>query len=217
MSKLLLVHGPPRSGKDTLIGRLAHVLRGHQAQAREAERYRAGGKRTNLSMVHIPVGRPLKEATHAFYQALAGRRLDLTPPWDHFEGEKEVEHPFFLGKSPRQAYIDVHERYIKPQHGDTTLAQATVRMLQAMGRGAGILVASGLTSERDIAVFAEEMQNPTVVLIEREGCEWEESRHPLSEGVREALGDQLLEFSNDEGIANMDAWVNGYLIPALIG
>ena len=185
--RTLIVHGPPRSGKDTFVNNVADLVRDHH--------------RT----LHRQVGQSLKEATHAFYQSLAGRRMDLVPGWDHFETCKETPQAFFLGLTPRDAYIQAHERLIKPLHGKTTLVNATVHAIYGQGRGHTLIVVSGLTGPEDVQVIADEIATPVVVNIEREGCEWD-NRKPLPDG---------LTYQNDGTIDDMREWIRLELLPRL--
>ncbi len=85
--KIILVNGPPRSGKDT-IGQLLCQ---------------------RLPLVLDKFARKLKEAAHALYGM-----PEL--PHDHFEACKDTPLEQFFGKSPRQVYIAVSETYFKPLH-----------------------------------------------------------------------------------------------------
>lgn len=100
---ILLINGPAHSGKDH-----THLVL--------AERFGAQvhrGKNAKL----------LKERTHALYG-----RPDLA--WDHFEGPaKDTPQALFQGLTPREAYIEVSERLLKPLHGDDIVARWFVESL----------------------------------------------------------------------------------------
>jgi hypothetical protein len=58
----------------------------------------------------VKFAQPLKEKTHALYG-----RSELHQ--DAFEYTKDKPSPVFLGLTPREAYIGVSERLMKPLHG----------------------------------------------------------------------------------------------------
>jgi hypothetical protein len=104
MRNLILLNGPPRCGKDT-------------AGALLAERIESDG-----SVVWTEkVSRILKERTHALYGQVD--RAGAPLPHDYFEQRKDAPLPEFLGRTPRQAYIAVSEKYLKPLHGEDVLGR----------------------------------------------------------------------------------------------
>lgn len=121
MRPIVLVNGPPGSGKDTLG---EHLIKKYP------------------SFDIAKFAWELKERTHALYG-----RPEL--PHDHFEQVKEKPSAFFLGLTPRQAYIQVSETYFKPVHGDETFGKLLVQRLaekHAFARGF-VITDSGFESE----------------------------------------------------------------------
>ncbi len=184
---LVIVQGPPRSGKDTFVKELAGLLRAR-----------------DISCVHRQVGQVLKEATHALYAALADYPIRIMS-WNWFEVDKEKPSDFFLGQSPREAYINVHEKLIKPLHGDTTLARMTAEHLARSP--AKVKIASSLTGPNDVPVLAKALGTPiAIVRITRHGCTWD-NREPIA-------ADIIL--NNNGTIGDMRKWIEAILLPALL-
>jgi hypothetical protein len=178
---LIIVNGPPRCGKDTLVERLRTSL----ANAGQTSDYRQ-------------VGRPLKEMTHGAFAAIDGC---IPPYWDEFDACKEEPHDFFLGQTPRQSYIDFHEKLLKPVYGPTFLANVTARIMASSQ--ADVKIVSGLTGPLDVHVLRTRLEcEPTVVEISRDGCSWD-NREPLR------MNDTL--FSNNGTIAEIAEWTNDFV------
>lgn len=94
VKNIVLLNGPPRSGKDTLANQLV-------------ERF---------GFRHFKITAKWKERVHALY--------GLDPkqyPHDFFEKVKDEPNALFHGSSPRRAYIDVWENYFKHAHGEEVL------------------------------------------------------------------------------------------------
>lgn len=88
MMRIVLLNGPPRSGKDTAARHLAD----------------------RLGCIRMGFADELKARTHV--------RFGLEPePFDRFEAAKDLPSAEFGGMSPRQAYIDQSERHDKLAHG----------------------------------------------------------------------------------------------------
>ena len=108
MSKIILLNGPPRCGKDTASDFLC---------------YRYNGVPQKISKV-------LKERTHAWYGVVG---QDGSPArHDYFEDHKDVPQEVFEGLTPREAYIAMSENYIKPTHGDSYLGRVLARSIRRM-------------------------------------------------------------------------------------
>ena len=88
MPKIILVNGPPYSGKDTAW-----------------EAYPKG--------IRTKFARSVKEGTHAAF-GLDTDDYDM----DFFEHTKDIPNKLFFGKTPREAYIAYSETFMKPFTGD---------------------------------------------------------------------------------------------------
>ena len=108
--RLILLNGPPRSGKDTaataIIGANIPYF-GRQAPVR------------------FGMAQHLKEATHALY-GHPDRRFD------YYEETKDIPNADFFGLTPRQAYIAVSEKLMKPLHGEDVFGRIYVRRIKTL-------------------------------------------------------------------------------------
>jgi hypothetical protein len=122
MTKIILLNGPPRSGKDTV---------GHLIQAF------TGGYSTKFA-------KAVKDGAHA----LAGL-TDL--PHDHFETVKDTPTSVFAGMTPREFYIHYSERVMKPLFGARVFGEQTARELHdPFGQGRLCVVTdSGFKAEAE--------------------------------------------------------------------
>lgn len=154
MSKLILVNGPPRSGKDTAGGLIREITNGDARVDKFA--------------------RVLKEMCHAAYgQVFADGTVC---PHDFFENCKDQPHPEFHGATPRQVYIAMSERMMKPLHGPGIFGKMLLeKHLWMCGTNGAILVVtdSGFREEAEVLVERFGAANTTIVQLEREGCTFE--------------------------------------------
>jgi hypothetical protein len=118
---VIFINGPPRAGKDMLGEYLLKKNPGFEV---------------------VKLAKILKERTHALYGG-----ADLKH--DHFEDVKDQPNEFFLGWSPRQAYINVSERYMKPVHGDQIYGELFIKEIkERFSAPRGYLITdSGFVSE----------------------------------------------------------------------
>jgi hypothetical protein len=118
MTKILLLNGAPRSGKDAAGEELTRILGASGIRAK------------TFKFAHA-----LKIATHgAFFglQGLIGNDGGLVSDPASFEDEKDEEHELFFGLSPRQAYIALSERLFKPVFGEEFFGEVLVRNIQGV-------------------------------------------------------------------------------------
>lgn len=157
---ILLVNGPPRCGKDTI----GQILK---------DNYRGTVYVTKMA-------KALKERTHALYGLMAnGEPL----PHDHYEKTKDQPSHFFLGISPRQAYIAVSERLMKPLHGSRIWGDLLLHDIQMHALNADLVVVtdSGFAEEAHPIVYEFGDGNVTLLHVMREGCNFDkDSRSYIS-------------------------------------
>lgn len=155
--KILLLNGPPGSGKD----HAARVIR---------DRYFGRVAITKFAKV-------LKERTHALYGL--GTRDDfgnlIGYPHDEYEHVKDEPSADFLGLTPRQAYIAVSETYFKRHHGEPVFGKLLEPELRALDTFNDLIVISdsGFLPE---ALYLRETFGPhalDLVALERRGSSFE--------------------------------------------
>lgn len=152
MTKLLLINGAPRSGKDT-AGEVA--------------------RRVGRGKVHVAkFSKVLKERTHALYGLFGWDGKPL--PHDEFERVKDCEHDEFLGATPREAYIAVSEKLMKPLHGDAVFGLMLLQDLECNAADADLIVVtdSGFASEAVPLVERYGRENTILMRIHRTGCDF---------------------------------------------
>lgn len=165
MRPLILLNGPPGSGKDTLAQHLRD-------------------KNRNFEILHF--AKILKERTHALY----GNSL---LEYDYFDGCKNKPNDFFLGLTPRQAYINVSEVYIKPIHGTKFFGDALVKTIRSsfyLARGF-ITADSGFAEEAEPVINCMGRENTLLVRIRDRGSFANDSRSFIELPVN------TLDISND--------------------
>ncbi len=111
-ARVVLLNGPPRVGKDT-------------AAAALLDRF--------VSAARLGFADELKVMTHRLY--------GHPGEFDAFEHCKDTASAAFLGATPRQAYIGVSERLMKPLHGDDVFGRLwSRRAAQLVEAGAQMIV-----------------------------------------------------------------------------
>lgn len=101
--RIVLLNGPPRCGKDTLANMLEQ---------------RHGFK-------HLKITSKLKEKVHGLY-GMPDKRHDA------FDKDKDKKLPQFLNLTPRQAYIEVWNKYLVPMHGENFLVDDLITDIDNM-------------------------------------------------------------------------------------
>lgn len=105
MSWIILLNGPPYVGKDTLADHLVGTLPG---------------------CVKHRMSYELKVRTHRLYDC----PRDSWDNADYYDAVKDLPSEDFHGISPRQAYINVSEKYFKPLHGQDFFGRLFVRWMR---------------------------------------------------------------------------------------
>ena len=150
MTKVLLLNGPPRSGKDF----------GGGALVREA--LENGNQACVAKFAHV-----LKERTHAAYGVL---HHGQPAPHDWFETQKDSPVGEFLGRTPREAYIAFSEQFMKPLHGSNIFGRLLLADLRQQGHPDLVVVTdSGFREEAEVLVRFYGAHNVTHVRLHRPG------------------------------------------------
>jgi len=154
---MFLLNGPPRSGKDEVARMIGRIL-GPDCVG------------------HWKLSKQLKLRTHAMYglRKVSGAALDA----DHFEAVKDEPRPEFLGLTPRQAYIDAHERYWKPVHGERILGEFLAKEIAASPFDLQHAVVSDAGDREQCMPLLDLFGAGNVILIRlrRDGCTWDNRR-----------------------------------------
>ena len=164
--KIILLNGPPRCGKDTLGRMVTTILR---------------NSIDDIYTDTVKFADPLKEMTHGLYMELDDSQNRRVRPWwsGKFEDRKDEPCEEFLGATPRQAYIAVSEKLMKPLHGDDVFGRLLVKNIYEMFYKdatppfCDVVLAvtdSGFEGEAQVLVDAYGAENVALVRITREGC-----------------------------------------------
>lgn len=146
--RLVLVNGPPSSGKDTVGELLKEFYPG--------------------TVYLTKMAKALKERTHALYGM-------GTLAHDTFESMKDEPASSFMGITPRQAYINVSEMLMKPVHGSGIWGKLLVEDIERNAEGADLVVVtdSGFASEAAPVMREMGVENITLLRIRRDGTSFE--------------------------------------------
>lgn len=148
--KVYLLNGPPRSGKDT-AGSLMHGV-------------------TVLKLANV-----LKAATHGIVGRLTENYNILQARPDAYESRKDVISDDFLGLSPRDWYIGVSERLIKPLLGDNFFGKHVAKSIKSLSGILGFpdrfaVTDCGFAPEVAEIASAVGAENCTIIQLRRKGC-----------------------------------------------
>lgn len=163
---LILLNGPPRSGKDTSFEILHALLR------------------AKTGVVHEKFSLPIKLA----FAGMMGV-LPLLPGYivERYEARKDETVPE-LGVSFRQWQIDFSEKLMKPQYGDDVFARLFLQRCHHWNAPNTTIVVSdcGFTVEYRTVVASKMFSRVTLLHTERHGCTFvNDSRETVWPGVRD--------------------------------
>lgn len=181
ITNLVLLNGPPRSGKNT-VGQLL-VSRG---------------------WVPMSFAKALKEMTHRAY-GLGELRHDF------YDDVKDVASKDFRGVTPRQAYIAMSEKFVKPLHGSDyfgrVLAEAMRKYDEAKGDYSVVVTDTGFGDEAMKVV--ETRQKSWLVRIVRPGYNFKnDSRDYINPCLFTANNVKQFTLVNDSDIDTLESRVN---------
>ena len=153
MKSMIILNGPPGSGKDTVGGILLQKLDGYHVEFKEA-----------LITLYDAVVAGTRKVTK-------GRSLITVrvPQW--FEADKDIPQKALKGKTPRQEIIRLSEEWAKPIFGDDVFGRAVLnRTRKSVHNGWFVCTDGGFRAE--IEPILESM-TVYIAQIEREGCTFE--------------------------------------------
>ncbi len=152
--KIILLNGPPRSGKDTVADFAMQILGNRGAKYRFAA--------------------PLKNATHAMFGY-----ADV--PVENFNSVKDTPLDAFHGMTPRQAYIWLSEDVVKPKFGHDFWANVAVTSIKQIKKPVIVISDCGFVEEAKVLIAAFGKENVAIVHLEREGTDFsKDSRSYIS-------------------------------------
>lgn len=173
MKQLIILNGPPRSGKDSLAKYLSQK---------------------HPTFRHVKFADELKIITHRLYN---------TPHQhpDAYEQFKDKPLTEFLNLTPRQAYINVSEDYIKKHHGKDFFGLQLISTIKKVpDNNENVFVISDGGFEEELIPLLEAF-NPslfTVLQIHRQGCTFDnDSRHYFDKERFGKLGIKFLYIENN--------------------
>ncbi len=119
MKIIVPLNAPPRTGKDETASRIMGLCKGVKIFRFAAY---------------------IKDETHKAH--------GLTNiPFDHYEDVKDMCSPDFDGKTPREAYIHISEKVLKPKYGRDFVANHLVKELEASKHDINIVTDLGFNKE----------------------------------------------------------------------
>lgn len=158
MKHILILNGPPRSGKDAAATYLE----------------------TTHNYFHLKFAQTLKDFTHRLYK--------LNVNSEYFNDTKDQVLEEFYGITPRQAYIQMSEAYIKPLYGTGFFSKKLVEKIEYTERVTrnfnNMYVISDGGFPEEISFLRELLPSACiyVVRVHREGCNFDnDSRNYLTD------------------------------------
>jgi hypothetical protein len=182
--KVILFNGPPSSGKDTACKCIADHFEGVRVDK---------------------FARILKERTHALYGF---------PDRDfmYYENSKDIPSKDFLGLTPRQAYINVSEKYFKVFHNKRIFGEMLANDLYNYDFEILTISDSGFVEEANVLIEKYGADNIFLIKIQSlEDSFEEDSRSYINlEGVVEYT---ITNFKDDKFLLDVRNIVEGIVTP----
>lgn len=195
MTRILLVNGPPRSGKDT-VGDIVKELVPDALVTKFAH--------------------SLKCATHALYCALHGNQRPIF--WDSatndafYEQRKSEALPRFYGRTPRECYIAVSELLLKKVHGESFFGELLAARIANSGAKFAVVTDSGFLPEALALIDEFGPENVAVVKLRRKGCDFTGDSRGY---IRLPNPNSNFRLENDNDIPALRKRVRDLLLPAI--
>ena len=174
MKQIIILNGPPRSGKDELA---KYLVSEHK------------------HFYHMKFANELKKLAHRLYNT-----PDQAP--DAYEAFKDQRLTEFMGLTPRQAYIALSESYIKPYHGKEFFGLQLILTIKAVRHhddNVFIISDGGFAEELEPLLKNFDPHLFTIVQLYRQGCTFDnDSRHYFSAERFSKLGVKFLKLDNND-------------------
>lgn len=188
-TKVIIFNGPPRSGKDTSASIAMRYLTFHGENA-----------------FFYRFAFPLKQATHALF----GIKVPLDNS-EHFDDCKDKPNEAFLGGTPRQAYIDMSEKMVKPFYGKDFFGRVAIKAIEKMTKLKSncFVVTPDGGFDIEVTCLAKEYgpQNILVIHLYREGTSFaiDSRSYVRIPGVRFA------EIKNNDTLSDLEKMVQAII------
>lgn len=189
MVSIILLNGPPRSGKDTAAAAIVEAMQAF----------------------HYKMSHPLKVAVPAFF-GLEDQKFAL-------ERQKDEKLQELFGVSFRQAQINLSEDWAKPTFGKDVFGHIAVRHLRNhSGPGRVCVVSdSGFAEEVVPIVDAFSPRNLLIIQLRRDGCTFEGDSRSYIEvpgvEIQELYNRHDLEGFKMQVVRAVERWHDGRKTP----
>jgi hypothetical protein len=155
--KVILINGPPGSGKDTATAFAKAAIDGKPSR----------GKFVGHDVAHLKFADPLKAAAHVLY--------GIPHSADYYEKEfgyewKNNPQPEFFGLIPRSVYISLSEEYAKEKGGASFFGKIAARRIRLDKRNDVFIFSDSGFADEAIPVIREVgIDNVLLISLERSG------------------------------------------------
>jgi hypothetical protein len=151
MKKVILFNAPAKNGKDCSANYLGSIL----------------STKFNETVIHYKYTFPLKNMVHSMY--------GLNIPHDFFENRKDEPCEELENRIPRQEYICVSEKLVKPAYGKDFFGRIGANVISKHIENNSFVVISDFGFKEELLPLASKI-DPSLVLcvqLEREGYTFE--------------------------------------------
>lgn len=152
MTKVIILNGPPNSGKDTIGEALMELLR-RDHNVKFSDLYHGQFKKVLLEIL----SKTLRISEHALMEIYNNREL------------KETPLPMFGGHSIREAMIAISENYIKPIFGKDYMGRVELAQIRTSKPKYAIYTDGGFIDEIR-PLLADPSIELYIIQIYRDGC-----------------------------------------------
>lgn len=207
--KVVLLNAPPRAGKDTAAAGIVSSFQAHSA---------CGHPLPYVACLH-KMAESLKKGAHALFG------VDRDSDW--LEQHKDTPLPEFMNKTPRQVYIDLSEKFVKPFYGKQAFGWMFVNRVRTAERLAEITTGLeylcvcsdlGFVDELAPLIAAFGADNILIIQISRDDCAFETEAVKDSRSYITAPGIQTISLINDGTVKELHykayqftlSWLRGF-------
>ncbi len=188
MSKVIILNGPPRSGKDTIASEMSEIVynvstASFKKRIIELALFMSGIQRIDWVTRY-------DELSEAYAVLLEGHKWMKDVPWDRLGG-----------KSQREYLIWISEEVMKPVHGDDYFGRTLVRDIDSRGLEFDYIVSDGGFIDELPPLLEDDRLDVYIVKLYREGCSFAgDSRNYIPREFIEDNNIPCLELYNNKTI-----------------